>query len=691
MSGQAPPPPPPPPRPPSPPSGGRPPRVGELVGHYRVDSVLGVGGMGMVFSATDTRLQRQVALKVMLGHVGTSPEFQRRFQREASVLARLDSPHVVAIYDHGEQDGWPFIVTQYAAGGDLGAMIRNGGPLSPPLAFRVCAQVADALSAAHSVGVVHRDVKPANVLLRDERTDRVHIYLCDFGVATTEGAGLTTPGAVAGTWNYLAPERAAGDPGTPASDVYSVGCLLYECLTGRPPYTGADVSVAMAHLQQPVPQLPGEDDLTTRVNQVLAGALAKDPAERYDSARALRDALRELGGGLTPSTPTSPPLVLGRRRRRRRLLVASGVATALVLGGVATGVLLTSGDDDPTADPDPAPTSGSPAPTATGDPVPEPTPEVVTGDLDHDGLGDVAPLSYDGSWLMRSNGTRLAKPRRLPGVTPPAVTGDVDGDGRLDVVTMDGEPPSMVARTRLASGTEQTSLVRSGAVDDILADHIPFVADVDGDERQDLGVVTIGDGRILVTVARGRGDGTFGSGKRWLRGDAPRDSPGGGQVALGDLTGDGLADLVFVAEAETETRLRVLVSTGSAFEAQPPSPVPFDLRYESWRAGDFDGDGTDELAVVQSGPRVTVYSWEDGRFTTSPWIDALFEEGYTILGAGVTDIDGDGDDDLALHAYQEGIVVLTSSTNAFTIADDRPTKVPSRMLQLDQLGPISYK
>jgi hypothetical protein len=668
----------------TPSGGGRPPRVGEVIGHYRVDSVLGVGGMGMVFSATDLRLNRQVALKVMLGHVGTSEDFRRRFQREASVLARLDSPHVVAIYDHGEQDGWPFIVTQYAAGGDVGRLLRDRGPLPPPLAFRVCAQVADGLSAAHAVGVIHRDVKPANVLLRDERTDRLHVYLCDFGVAHTEAAGLTTPGAVAGTWNYLAPERAAGQPGGPASDVYAVGCLLYECLTGRPPYTGADVAVAMAHLQQPVPQLPGSDELTFRVNQVLAGALAKDPAERYPTARALRDALRELGGGLTPSTPTSPPLVLGQRRRRRRALVAGGVATALVLGGVAAGVLLTAGGDDPGPDPEPT-ASGDPT---TGTPEPEPPERAVTGDLTHDGFGDLATVSFEGAWLLRSDGARLGAPKPLADVSYPAVSGDVDGDGRLDVVTTSGSPPATSVTTRLATGTTQASLVRSPTVDDILADTVSFLADVDGDDRADLGLVTIGTGRLVVTVAKGRADGTFANGRRWLDGRAPTSSLDNNQVALGDLDGDGLADLVHIEEADGQpVRLRLLTSTGSEFREEQPTRVSEDLRYGTWQTGDFDGDGDGELVNLDYGPQAVVWSWDGSRFTSRSWLNRD-DTDITVLHAGVSDVDGDGDDDLVVAEYERGVEVLESTGSAFRVLPGSLRKLADAKVEQGAIGPI---
>lgn len=276
----------------------QPPGVGADFGRYRIERRLGMGGMGVVYAARDTVLDRLVALKVIAGQLAGDDEFRRRFQREAGVLARLDSPHVIAIYDHGEHDGVPFIATQYVPGGDLGDLLEAHGPLPPAVALQIAAQVTEALADAHRAGVVHRDVKAANVLLRSREITaldaRPHSYLADFGIALSDGNATHTSSA-AGSWAYLSPERLRGTPATPASDLYAVGCLLWACLTGAPPYTGSDAEVVMGHVSEPVPHLEGDDDFATRLDAVLRKALAKTPAERWQDAAQLRAALLDLG------------------------------------------------------------------------------------------------------------------------------------------------------------------------------------------------------------------------------------------------------------------------------------------------------------------------------------------------------------------------------------------------------------
>ncbi len=285
---------------------GQPPAVGATFGRYRIESRLGMGGMGVVYAATDTRLNRRVALKVISGQLAGDEQFVARFGHEAEVLTRLDSPHVIAIFDHGEVDGVPYIATQLVGGGDLGTMLRDRGPLPPAQAAAVCAQLAEALDDAHRVGVVHRDVKSSNVLVRDPDADEPFVYLCDFGIALTDSRGLTSSGGMAGSWAYISPERARGEAATPVSDVYSLGCLFWVCLTGRTPYDGTDVEMAIAHLNAPVPQVDGDDDSPAgAVNAVLSRAMAKKPGDRYPSAAELRADLLDLarGGATTPVAP----------------------------------------------------------------------------------------------------------------------------------------------------------------------------------------------------------------------------------------------------------------------------------------------------------------------------------------------------------------------------------------------------
>ncbi|WP_139977594.1 serine/threonine-protein kinase [Nocardioides litoris] len=406
------------------------PSVGEEFAGYRVVRQLGRGGMGVVFAAEHLVLGRTVALKVLAPELATQDDYRRRFSREASVLARLDSPHVVQVLDHGESDGCLYIATQYVAGGDLAQALRRHGPVPVPQALELCQQVAWALGDSHAAGVVHRDVKPSNVLLRDV-SDEVFVYLCDFGIAQDRDPGFTATGAVAGTFAYLAPERLRGEQATPATDVYALGCVLFAALVGQAPYAGSDVEIGMSHLNAPVPQLAEDSPLAAGVNAVLRRSMAKDPAERYPDARTMRADLRELvrlagpshppvrpavpaagspttvhrPAALAPLAPPSPPpsgpppgwapppSYAGsepsrpRRRRAVAVVVAAVVAVVAVLGGVAAAVVVGGGDREAGGDPttsatsttsDPTTTTAEPTPTdpttTTTEPAPSPTP-----------------------------------------------------------------------------------------------------------------------------------------------------------------------------------------------------------------------------------------------------------------------------------------------------------------------------
>lgn len=268
------------------------PKAGQMFGEYRVLDVLGRGGMGVVFRAEHVRLKRQVALKVIAPGFSADAEFLARFQREAALQASLDSPHIVSVYDHGEIDGYPFIASQLIAGGDLANFLRDRGPLTRRDATEMTLQVASALAEAHQAGIVHRDVKPSNVLLR--AGGEVFVYLCDFGVAQVLDSELTHAGNIVGTYAYLAPERCEGGPATPASDQYALGCLFVAALTGHAPYQGSDIAVAHQHVTSAVPQIQAAQPTDVAINRLLTRLLAKDPQHRFPSMQDATSQLRSL-------------------------------------------------------------------------------------------------------------------------------------------------------------------------------------------------------------------------------------------------------------------------------------------------------------------------------------------------------------------------------------------------------------
>ena len=268
-------------------------------GRYRLVRRIGVGGMGEVWEADDTVLGRRVALKVLVQELADDPRATRRFVREARATAKLTHPNVARVYDFGRDGGLPYLVMELLEGDTLADRVA-GGPLPPSEAARIGAAVADALDAAHSRGIIHRDIKPSNVLL----TAAGEVKVMDFGIAAAADETHSTTGSgLYGTAAYISPERAAGQPATPAADVYSLGAVLFELLTGRPPFLGdSPVLVVRAHLhERPRPVRELAPWVPARLADTCEAALAKDPAQRPSSAAALAIRLRAAS-----SSPAGP-------------------------------------------------------------------------------------------------------------------------------------------------------------------------------------------------------------------------------------------------------------------------------------------------------------------------------------------------------------------------------------------------
>jgi serine/threonine-protein kinase len=268
-------------------------RAGTQFGPYRLIRLLGRGGMGEVYEAEDTVRERRIALKLMGTAFSQDPVFRKRMQREARIAGRLQEPHVVPIHDFGEIDDQLFVDMRLIEGTDLASVLNRFGPMGPPRAVAILRQIAAALDAAHSAGVLHRDVKPANVLL----TGDDFAYLVDFGIASaTTDEKLTRMGSTIGTWIYMAPERFTNKDVSHRADIYSLACVLFECLTGSAPFKGSGPTLMTAHITQPVPR-PSEmrPGVPPALDAVIGRGMAKDPAARYptagDLARAAHEAL----------------------------------------------------------------------------------------------------------------------------------------------------------------------------------------------------------------------------------------------------------------------------------------------------------------------------------------------------------------------------------------------------------------
>ena len=314
-------------------------------GQYRIEGLIGSGGMGEVYRAYDTRRDRQVALKLLPTALSGDPEYQRRFQRESYAVARLREPHVIPIHDYGEIDGRLFIDMRLVDGPNLGNLIADTGPLPAARAVNLVSQVAEALDAAHADGVVHRDVKPSNVLV----TPSDFVYVVDFGIAHAVGhtrSRLTMTGATLGTLDYMAPERFESHPVDPRTDVYSLACVLFECLTGQKPFTGEDLPALMyAHLYAPPPRVSAVNPAVgAELDAVIAKGMAKKPADRYASTGALAAAAR---AALTAGSERTEHVEEITRRVERVAEADTVAARPLVAAPVAVGAPMAGGAMDP--------------------------------------------------------------------------------------------------------------------------------------------------------------------------------------------------------------------------------------------------------------------------------------------------------------------------------------------------------
>jgi Protein kinase domain len=335
---------------------------GDEFAGYRIEQRLGRGGMGILYLAVEPGLERRVALKLIAPEAAADNVFARRFAEESRIAAAIEHPNVVPIYAAGEEDGVPWIAMRYVAGSDLGRRIARERRLAPPAAVELIGQVGNGLDAIHAAGLVHRDVKPANVLLSGD-PGAEHAYITDFGVARNVAtqSGLTQTGRFVGTLDYVAPEQISGGSIDARADVYALGCLLFKLLTGEVPYPREGEAARLyAHLHDPPPAASlYAPEVPKALDDVVVRALAKEPGERYPSAGDLgRAAEAALGGGAISvpertvatgaaatresETPTRKLAEEPAARSSRRGLALAGGALALLVG-IALVVVLGSG------------------------------------------------------------------------------------------------------------------------------------------------------------------------------------------------------------------------------------------------------------------------------------------------------------------------------------------------------------
>src|SRR4051794_19169851 len=432
--------------------------VGGQLGSYLIESVIGRGGMSTVYRGRHSRLGTAVALKVLAPELSNDDKFRERFLREAKMAAGIDHPNVVPIYDTGLHDDALYMVMRYVAGGDLKALLRASGPLSAQQTLAILGPVARALDAAHAHGLVHRDVKPANILIQRAANGEIeHIYLSDFGITKHAGSvsGLTGTGALVGTVDYMAPEQIESGTVSARTDVYALGCVFYQCVTGRVPFDrDGDAAVLWAHVSDTIePPSVASSAVPAALDGPIARAMAKDPADRCGGCRDFIDACTAaLGAG-------------------------AGVATGM---GTPTQI---SAPTDPAAPPPVAPPGPVPvAAAAPAGPPGPPPPPAPTGPQERPwlarhgwivalgvllivvGVGVGVAMSGGGSSDdKKAKTTTSASTESFPGGLTPVPTNHVTASGRA-LIRLDGNKAQVTIRTKsLLNGASHAMHIHAGA------------------------------------------------------------------------------------------------------------------------------------------------------------------------------------------------------------------------------------
>ncbi|HEY4190550.1 MAG TPA: Stk1 family PASTA domain-containing Ser/Thr kinase [Candidatus Limnocylindrales bacterium] len=417
-----------------------------LGGRYRLLELLGQGGMATIYRARDAQLERDVAVKLLRPEFGQDPDFLARFRDEARAAASLSHPNVVQVYDFGEDASGPYIVMELVEGQDLAAILRDNGPLAPRQAARIAADAARALQVAHFRGIVHRDVKPSNILVG--RDGRVHV--ADFGIARAMSESqVTLPGTTMGSVHYFSPEQARGEPATAASDIYSLGIVLFETLTGQRPFSGdGAAAIALARLTTTPPRPSAlRSSVPPELDTIVQRAMALEPADRYPTAAAMASALEGfLGSGDKPAT----------------------VAGAAAAAGAVAGAAATQARPTPAPIPYPPsayarPPTGPATVSTQGTPPPPPVPGDGLDDEPEDqgpwawiaGIAGILVLLLVGFLLFRflTGGSSSESPSASPSgaaVTVPSFVG-------LDVTTAE-QQAQVLGLTISVTGTEESSL-----------------------------------------------------------------------------------------------------------------------------------------------------------------------------------------------------------------------------------------